>query len=83
MLLNLDLAFAKPKREPGRLTRERLYEPSSTAKRLRPKFMTFATMSIGLIPIFWSSGTGSVTARRPKELRGRPSADRRHRDQLA
>ena len=29
------------------------------AKRLRPKFMTMATMFIGLIPIMWATGTGS------------------------
>ena len=34
------------------------------AKRLRPKFMTFATMSIGLIPILWSAGTGSQIMKR-------------------
>jgi Cu(I)/Ag(I) efflux system membrane protein CusA/SilA len=34
------------------------------AKRLRPKFMTFATMSIGLIPILWASGTGSEIMKR-------------------
>jgi len=34
------------------------------ARRLRPKFMTFATMCIGLIPILWSSGTGSEIMKR-------------------
>jgi copper/silver efflux system protein len=29
------------------------------AKRLRPKFMTVATMFVGLIPIMWATGTGS------------------------
>ena len=29
------------------------------AKRLRPKFMTVATMFVGLIPIMWAAGTGS------------------------
>jgi len=28
-------------------------------KRLRPKFKTVATMFVGLIPIMWSTGTGS------------------------
>ncbi len=27
--------------------------------RLRPKFMTVATMFVGLIPIMWATGTGS------------------------
>jgi len=34
------------------------------AKRLRPKFMTFATMFIGLLPIMWSTGTGSDVMKR-------------------
>jgi len=29
------------------------------AKRLRPKFMTVATMFVGLIPLMWATGTGS------------------------
>jgi Cu(I)/Ag(I) efflux system membrane protein CusA/SilA len=43
-----------------------LYEAivEGAAKRLRPKFMTFATMSIGLIPILWSTGTGSEIMKR-------------------
>ena len=34
------------------------------AKRLRPKFMTFATMCIGLFPIMWSAGTGADVMKR-------------------
>ena len=33
-------------------------------KRLRPKFMTFATMSLGLLPIMWSIGTGADVMKR-------------------
>ncbi len=29
------------------------------ARRIRPKFMTAATMLLGLIPIMWSTGTGA------------------------
>src|SRR5215469_6060642 len=66
MLLYLDLAYEKAIREHGRLTRGQLYEAivEGAAKRLRPKFMTFATMSIGLIPILWSTGTGSEIMKR-------------------
>jgi copper/silver efflux system protein len=66
MLLYLDLAYEKAKREPGRMTRQRLYEAivEGAAKRLRPKFMTFATMSIGLIPILLSTGSGSEIMKR-------------------
>jgi len=66
MLLYLDLAYEKAIREHGRLTRGQLYEAivEGAAKRLRPKFMTFATMSIGLIPILWSTGAGSAIMKR-------------------
>jgi Cu(I)/Ag(I) efflux system membrane protein CusA/SilA len=66
MLLYLDLAYDAAKREHLRLTREQLYEAivEGAARRLRPKFMTFATMSIGLIPILWSTGAGSEIMKR-------------------
>ena len=66
MLLYLDLAYEKAKRAHVRLSRAQLYEAivEGAAKRLRPKFMTFATMSIGLIPILWSLGTGSAIMKR-------------------
>jgi Cu(I)/Ag(I) efflux system membrane protein CusA/SilA len=61
MLLYLDLAYEKASRE-GRLRtiadlQETIVE--GAAKRLRPKFMTVATMFVGLIPIMWATGTGS------------------------
>ena len=34
------------------------------AKRIRPKFMTVATMFLGLIPIMWATGTGSDVMKR-------------------
>ena len=34
------------------------------AKRLRPKFMTFATTCIGLFPVMWSIGAGSDVMKR-------------------
>ncbi len=66
MLLYLDLAYEKAKREHARLTRTQLYEAivEGAAKRLRPKFMTFATMSIGLVPILWATGAGSAIMKR-------------------
>src|SRR5205085_1406480 len=65
MLLYLDLAYEKALRD-GPLTRQRLFEAivEGAAKRLRPKFMTFATMSIGLVPILWSTGAGSEIMKR-------------------
>jgi Cu(I)/Ag(I) efflux system membrane protein CusA/SilA len=66
MLLYLDLAFEKARRTHDRLTQPELVEAivEGAAKRLRPKFMTFATMSIGLAPILWSTGTGAAILKR-------------------
>src|SRR5260370_36103861 len=66
MLLYRVLPQKKPRRADARLTRTQLYEAivDGAAKRLRPKFMTFATMSIGLVPILWSTGTGSEIMKR-------------------
>src|SRR3984893_10851708 len=66
MLLYLDLAYEKPLREAVPLTRHCLFEAivEGAAKRLRPKFMTFTIMSIGLIPILWSTGAGSEIMKR-------------------
>ncbi|MEI6668037.1 MAG: CusA/CzcA family heavy metal efflux RND transporter [Acidobacteriota bacterium] len=61
MLLYLDLSYAQAKRE-GRLrSLADLQEAivNGSAKRLRPKFMTVATMFIGFFPIMWATGTGS------------------------
>jgi Cu(I)/Ag(I) efflux system membrane protein CusA/SilA len=66
MLLYLDLAYERARRERGTLTRAELEDAivEGAARRLRPKFMTFATMSIGLLPILWSTGTGSEIMKR-------------------
>jgi Cu(I)/Ag(I) efflux system membrane protein CusA/SilA len=66
MLLYLDLAFEKARSSRAQLTQAELIEAivEGAAKRLRPKFMTFATMSIGLAPILWSTGTGSAILKR-------------------
>jgi Cu(I)/Ag(I) efflux system membrane protein CusA/SilA len=34
------------------------------ARRIRPKFMTVATMFLGLVPIMWSTGAGSDVMKR-------------------
>ena len=66
MLLYLDLAYEKARRANAHLTQPDLVEAivEGAAKRLRPKFMTFATMSIGLAPVLWSTGTGSAILKR-------------------
>jgi copper/silver efflux system protein len=66
MLLYLDLAYEEAKRD-GRLQtlddlREAIVE--GAAKRLRPKFMTFATTCIGLFPIMLATGAGSGVMKR-------------------
>jgi copper/silver efflux system protein len=66
MLLYLDLAYENAKRE-GRLQNlEQLRDAivRGAAKRVRPKFMTFATTCLGLFPIMWATGTGSDVMKR-------------------
>jgi len=66
MLLYLDQAYDRAKREnrlngPADLKRAIL---EGTARRVRPKFMTVSTMFVGLLPIMWSTGTGSDVMKR-------------------
>ena len=66
MLLYLDLAYEKATRE-GRLRTLadlRRAIVHGAVKRIRPKFMTVATMFIGLVPIMWSTGTGADVMKR-------------------
>jgi Cu(I)/Ag(I) efflux system membrane protein CusA/SilA len=66
MLLYLDLAYEEARRQSRLRNLADLREAivQGAAKRLRPKFMTFATMCIGLLPIMWGSGTGSDVMKR-------------------
>lgn len=66
MLLYLDLAYEQARKE-GRLRnlnelRSAILE--GAVRRIRPKFMTVATMFLGLVPIMWSMGTGSDIMKR-------------------
>jgi copper/silver efflux system protein len=66
MILYLDLACEQARRE-GRLhgivaLRQAIHH--GAVKRLRPKFMTVATMMLGLVPIMWSAGTGADVMKR-------------------
>jgi Cu(I)/Ag(I) efflux system membrane protein CusA/SilA len=66
MLLYLDLAFEE-RRLAGRMhTPDDLREAiiHGAVKRIRPKFMTVATMFIGLAPIMWSVGAGADVMKR-------------------
>src|SRR5213594_2110209 len=66
MLLYLDLAYEQARKE-GRMRntadlKEAIVE--GAVKRLRPKVMTVAVMFMGLVPIMWSTGTGSDVMQR-------------------
>jgi copper/silver efflux system protein len=66
MLLYLDLAYEQARLE-GRLRnlaelRQAIVQ--GAARRIRPKFMTVATMFVGLAPIMWATGTGSDVMKR-------------------
>jgi Cu(I)/Ag(I) efflux system membrane protein CusA/SilA len=66
MLLFLDLSYAEAKKS-GRLNsladlREAIVH--GAVKRIRPKMMTVAAASMGLMPIMWSSGVGADLMKR-------------------
>jgi Cu(I)/Ag(I) efflux system membrane protein CusA/SilA len=66
MLLYLDLAYDEAKRA-GRLRGLpdlRAAIVHGAAKRIRPKFMTVATMFVGLAPILWANGAGADVMKR-------------------
>jgi len=66
MLLYLDLAYEDAKRE-GRLRSLADLQQAvlhGAVKRIRPKFMTVATMFMGLVPIMWSVGAGADVMKR-------------------
>jgi Cu(I)/Ag(I) efflux system membrane protein CusA/SilA len=66
MLLYLDLAYEERKKLGRMNDYQDLHEAvvQGAAKRIRPKFMTVATMFIGLAPIMWSVGAGSDVMKR-------------------
>jgi Cu(I)/Ag(I) efflux system membrane protein CusA/SilA len=66
MLLYLDLAYEEAKQRGclNNLSDLRQAIVNGAARRLRPKFMTFATTCIGLFPIMWATGTGSGVMKR-------------------
>jgi len=66
MLLYLDLAYEDARRE-GRLRSLKELQAAilhGAVRRIRPKFMTVATMFMGLVPIMWSVGAGSDVMKR-------------------
>ena len=61
MVVYLEEAVVRKKKELGQLTRETLLEAVTEGAllRLRPKVMTVTTIIAGLLPIMWSTGAGS------------------------
>jgi Cu(I)/Ag(I) efflux system membrane protein CusA/SilA len=66
MLLYLDLAYEEAKKNGRLATLADLQQAikDGAVRRLRPKFMTAATMFLGLVPILWATGTGSDVMKR-------------------
>jgi Cu(I)/Ag(I) efflux system membrane protein CusA/SilA len=70
MLIYLDQALserrAAAEREGRPLTREDLYAAimEGAVERVRPKMMTVTAIMAGLLPIMWSTGTGSEVMQR-------------------
>jgi Cu(I)/Ag(I) efflux system membrane protein CusA/SilA len=66
MLLYLDLAYQQAKADGRMRNLEDLKEAivEGAVKRLRPKVMMVAVMFMALVPIMWSTGTGSDVMRR-------------------
>ena len=66
MVLYLDLAWreraAKGRMESRGDLREAVL--AGAVRRIRPKFMTVATMFLGLVPILWSTGAGAEVMKR-------------------
>jgi copper/silver efflux system protein len=61
MVVYLEEAVVRKKKELGRLNRETLMEAVTEGAllRLRPKLMTVTTIVAGLLPIMWSTSAGS------------------------
>ncbi len=61
MVVYLEEAVERKKKELGSLTRETLLDAVTEGAllRLRPKVMTVTTIIAGLLPIMWSTGAGS------------------------
>jgi len=66
MMLYLDLAHDQAKAEGKLRSLPDLQDAimHGAVKRIRPKFMTVATMFMGLVPIMWSVGTGADVMKR-------------------
>ncbi len=65
MVVYLEEAVARKKRELGMLDRDSLLKAVTEGAllRLRPKVMTVTTILAGLLPIMWSTGAGAEVMR--------------------
>lgn len=65
MVVYLEEAVARKRKELGRLDKEALLDAVTEGAllRLRPKVMTVTTIVVGLLPIMWSTGAGSEVMR--------------------
>ena len=66
MMLYLDLAYDQARADGKLKNLKELQEAimHGAVKRIRPKFMTVATMFMGLVPIMWSVGSGADVMKR-------------------
>ena len=66
MLIYLEHAWERIRAERGTPTASDLYEAvmEGAVERVRPKMMTVVAIMAGLLPIMWSTGTGSEVMRR-------------------
>jgi Cu(I)/Ag(I) efflux system membrane protein CusA/SilA len=66
MLLYLDQAYDAAKKAERLNNQTQLKQAilEGASRRVRPKLMTVATMFVGLLPIFWSTGAGSDVMKR-------------------
>ena len=66
MLLYLNQALDEVRAEGRQLTRRDLYDAimEGAVERVRPKMMTVVAIMAGLLPIMWSTGTGSEIMQR-------------------
>jgi Cu(I)/Ag(I) efflux system membrane protein CusA/SilA len=66
MLIYLEHAWERIRKERAQPTASDLYEAvmEGAVERVRPKMMTVVAIMAGLLPIMWSTGTGSEVMRR-------------------
>lgn len=66
MIIYLDEAYERRRKRNEMNTEDDLYTAitEGAVQRVRPKMMTVATMTLGLLPLMWSAGTGADMIKR-------------------